>query len=540
MANDTDTQLTRYTSAVTIVTADVMNRLYGGEYGYNTVVDAFHPLVAGHVHDGTHANGRSSKVLLTDGGHVRGQLAHANLGGYNGTIPAVQHVNIQSYSDLVYGSPASRRAAALLSGDPLVNLAIPEYIENPVSGEKKYYLDLSSSAGGSDKNVQFNDAGAFGGDNGFVYDYDTSRVGIGTVTPVRALHIVDAVNPPIRITGIPSGSGGTPLGIDANGDFYTDAAIGAYTADGQGIELTGSEFSLEIDVSGDIVLAKTAAGITALNDAAWWDARKIQGVTVASPLAPSSGDVLVYDGVSEFVSQAPAEQNLFSTVTVAADGGTAAGGPVEADSATDTLNLTAGAGITLTATAGTDTVKIAAGAPSGVPTTTATQVMPHNLCSHGANPSDDKIYSGTGTAAGDVCALSKNYPASGSYYASFPVAVPKNASGANPASFVVTTAWVGEGSQPDGEIATGMSYSDSGGIDVQVQGDPFSFTWAADNVQTLIVGNLKVGIATHASVALATSNTGYIHIRIGRIGEHEEDEYEDDVHLIYCQIEWTW
>jgi hypothetical protein len=538
MADDNDTTLTRYTSAVTIVTADVMNKLYGGEFGFNNTVDAFHPLVAGHVHDGTHANGRASKVLLTDGGHVRGQLAHANLGGFGSTTPAVQYINVQSYSDLVYGSPAARRAAAIAASTDLVHLAIPEFIENTTTGEKNYYLDLSLSAGGVNTNVQFNNAGAFGGNNGFVYDYTNTRVGIGTAAPARRLHIEDAVNPPIRVVGIPSGSGGTPLGVDANGDFYTDVAIGAaYTADGQGIELAGSEFSLEIDVSGDIVLSKSAAGITALNDAAWWNARKIQGVAVASPLAPNSGDVLVYDGVSEFVSQAPAEQNLFSIVTVAGDGGTASGGPVVADSATDTLNLTAGAGITLTATAGSDTVKIAADAPSGVPTTTATQVMPHNLCSHGANPSDDKIFSGTGAAAGDVCALSKNYSAAAGY-ASFPVAVPKNASGANPASFVVTTAWVGKGAGGDGAIATRMSYSDSGGIDVQIQGDPFSFTWAVDDEQTPTVGNLKVGIATHASVALATSATGYIHIRIGRNGE--VDEYGDEVHLIYCQIEWTW
>jgi len=177
MATDSDTKLTRYTSAVTVVTAEVMNALYGGEYGYNTTADEYDPVVYGHVHDGAHADGHASKVYLTNGEHVRGQLAHKNLGGYDGTAPAVQVDNIQCYSESIYDKPSEHTE----------QLTIPEYTES--GGERCYYLDLSMTIGGEDTHVQYNKNGEFAGDAGFVYDYENGRVGIGTNNPSYSLDI---------------------------------------------------------------------------------------------------------------------------------------------------------------------------------------------------------------------------------------------------------------------------------------------------------------------------------------------------------------
>jgi len=177
MASDSDTKLTRYTSAVTVITADVMNALYGGEYGYNTIVDEYDPVIYGHVHDGTHADGHASKVLLTSGAHVRGHLAHENLGGHDGSIPAVQFSNIQCYPESIYGRPSEY-------AEPF---AIPEYTEE--GGERCYYLDLSMTIGGDDTHVQYNKDGEFGGDSGFIYDYENGRVGIGEDSPSYSLDI---------------------------------------------------------------------------------------------------------------------------------------------------------------------------------------------------------------------------------------------------------------------------------------------------------------------------------------------------------------
>ena len=125
MASDSKTKLTRYTSAVTVVTAEVMNSLFGGEYGYGSADDEYNPLVAGHVHDGAHADGHASKVNLTNGDNVRGFLSHANLGGTGGeSIPAVQADNIQCYPESGYGAHGGSNA-------------IPEYTMDE-SGDKCY------------------------------------------------------------------------------------------------------------------------------------------------------------------------------------------------------------------------------------------------------------------------------------------------------------------------------------------------------------------------------------------------------------------
>jgi len=67
-------------SATTIVTADVANMWYGGLYGSSDsyLYDADSPLVAGHAHDGVHADGHAQKIHLVD--HVTDQITNLNVG----------------------------------------------------------------------------------------------------------------------------------------------------------------------------------------------------------------------------------------------------------------------------------------------------------------------------------------------------------------------------------------------------------------------------------------------------------------------------
>jgi len=169
MSVDSDAKLTKHTTAVTVVTAEFANSLYGGEYAGVVAPedDEFHPSLGGHVHDGQHIDGHAARVSLspdTSSGrkHVRGQLMHGNLGGFGGTTAAVQAKNVQGYSQ-------SEIDAAIAAGG--VNPCIP-YMD--AAGD--FYLDLSMAAGGSDTHVQYNEDGAFGGDSGFVYEYDSGRV----------------------------------------------------------------------------------------------------------------------------------------------------------------------------------------------------------------------------------------------------------------------------------------------------------------------------------------------------------------------------
>ena len=109
MASDSSNRLTRYVSTTTIITSDVANMWYGGLYGSAdaALYDANHPIVAGHAHDGKHADGHAQKIDLVD--HVTNQLKHDNLAG-DALIPysetrAVRKRNIRAY-DLASKSQA--------------------------------------------------------------------------------------------------------------------------------------------------------------------------------------------------------------------------------------------------------------------------------------------------------------------------------------------------------------------------------------------------------------------------------------------------
>ena len=387
-----DKKLTRYTSAVTIVTADVMNSLYGGEYGYNDSVDGFHPLVFGHVHDGTHEDGHASKILLTNGAHVRGYLANANLGGTDGTTPAVRYSNIMCYSDATYGSPAARRAAAAAGGYDLEILAIPEYTEDPTTGEKCYYLDLSNSAGGIDGSIQYNENGSFSGNSDLFYDYTNLRFGAGTNTPQRKVHIVDNAHPPLRIEGITAGTGSV-LVVDGNGDVYSDTSIGSQNlfesvtlSNAGGGTQTGNA-TITADTTTDTLTLSAGANITLDGDAAndtitisaTQDAYKFidltgntSGDTDIDATVPddiltlTGGTGIRLDGSTAGQSiEINNTQQAFRTITRNQTGtGTSSGADVIADQINDTLTIEAGNNIDVTLDSGNDKVTISANVPA--------------------------------------------------------------------------------------------------------------------------------------------------------------------------------
>ncbi len=116
MANpNADQSRTKYTAQSTILTADVCNMWFGGLY--NTAegneLPSTHPLVAGHVHDGSHNDGHAQKINLAN--HVTGQLLGVNLASDSVSDTKVLGVLDQSQ-------------------------AIPEFY---VDGDTYYKLDLS-------------------------------------------------------------------------------------------------------------------------------------------------------------------------------------------------------------------------------------------------------------------------------------------------------------------------------------------------------------------------------------------------------------
>jgi hypothetical protein len=117
MATDSDIKLTKFKSAVTVVTADFANSIFGGLYGSadGEALDEDDPRVRGHVHTGQHGDGHAPKVHLVQ--HVTSQLQNQNLGDEAVTKRTVYNsVHVES--------------------------AIPEYSVDPDTGDKYYYLDL--------------------------------------------------------------------------------------------------------------------------------------------------------------------------------------------------------------------------------------------------------------------------------------------------------------------------------------------------------------------------------------------------------------
>jgi len=118
MSNNSGEKLTNFRNTISVVTAKFLNSMFGGLYGSSEgdLLDPNDPLVAGHIHDGVKADGHAQKVDLVD--HVTGKLTGNNIA--NSTI-------------------------------------------------QQYHLAFTptAAAGGSDREVQFNDSGSFEGASTF-------------------------------------------------------------------------------------------------------------------------------------------------------------------------------------------------------------------------------------------------------------------------------------------------------------------------------------------------------------------------------------
>lgn len=115
MSTDSDIKLTKFKSAVTVVTSDFANSIFGGLYGSadSAGLSEDDPRVRGHVHDGLKGDGHAPRVHLVE--HVESKLTNPNLAD-----DAVTERNVFDTTE---------------QAD-----AIPEYRVD--SGVTYYYLDL--------------------------------------------------------------------------------------------------------------------------------------------------------------------------------------------------------------------------------------------------------------------------------------------------------------------------------------------------------------------------------------------------------------
>lgn len=209
MAIDSNNQLTKYVNAVTIVTAAVANSWYGGLYGSaeGDALSADDPCVAGHVHDGVHADGHAQKINLVS--HVTGQLMNANLADNSVNVR-----NMQSFLDRASAIPVSEM----------------------IGGQEYFYLDLSTSSfsldgvlavgnetSGNNIVVDDNDYIYFGTSNDFESRFDTA---------FNALTIAG-----VHKTGVAASSDTPAASLSTGNSTITDPAVGGLT--GSIVLLTG-------------------------------------------------------------------------------------------------------------------------------------------------------------------------------------------------------------------------------------------------------------------------------------------------------------
>ncbi len=247
MASDSDTKLTKFTSAVTVVTAEFANSIFNEETAVSDVDGDGTTVIYGHVHDGTYADGHASKVHLTGGAHIRGKLGHNNLAD-----DAVQKNNIQTY-------PYQQLSSA-----------IPVYEGSGSS--KQYYIDLSAyEPPGNDKNILFKKVTGgvetVGAEDSLSWDYTNNRLGINTSTPANELHIVgnDTYGASIFMERADSDiASGETLGSVVIAGAETDAgsASEGSPGGGAGIWAYASETFTSIAAGSDLTIFTTPLGTT--------------------------------------------------------------------------------------------------------------------------------------------------------------------------------------------------------------------------------------------------------------------------------------
>jgi hypothetical protein len=119
-------------------------------------------------------------------------------------------------------------------------------------GDQTWAAVPAATPGGSTTQVQYNNAGAFGGSANLVWDNTNARLGIGTASPATRLHVTSSTAVQVRIEATGSSAGFqafTNAGVNTVGALdFTSSAMIFYT----GIGSASAAERMRIDSSGNV------------------------------------------------------------------------------------------------------------------------------------------------------------------------------------------------------------------------------------------------------------------------------------------------
>lgn len=126
------------------------------------------------------------------------------------------------------------------------------------------------SASGGDKQIQFNQAGAFGANAALNFDYTNARLGVGTATPAFKLDVAGDINTTgvFRVNGVPLSGGavssvfGRTGAVVAQAGDYTAAQVGAIATGGAVTTLSPGTLSGAVTLAAGTNVTVTQSGQT--------------------------------------------------------------------------------------------------------------------------------------------------------------------------------------------------------------------------------------------------------------------------------------
>jgi hypothetical protein len=203
----------------------------------------------------TSVYGRTGVVVALDDDYTSSQINNTAAGSIAATDVQAAINELDTEKLALAGGTMS--GAINMSSNLISNLATPVAGSD---GATKAYVDTAvggaaGAPGGATTQVQFNNAGAFAGESAFVWDTVGKRLGIGTSSPDRALHVRTTGTYQVKLENADAGGGEWHIGQSDN-VFGAGGGKLLFVPD----SIVSTDAAVTFTNSGDVGIGTTAPG----------------------------------------------------------------------------------------------------------------------------------------------------------------------------------------------------------------------------------------------------------------------------------------